>query len=235
MELGIPVNAPHAQGNPVNAGPHDEAPQHFLIQQQQFPAVPHVNENDAQNNGPVLLANGGIHDEVPANGADIPPPPPLPMPLPHVGQHNPQHAQASGPLNRLKAAARYVKRKLTRHHHGNHNHGNPMYNPGAPREERAPLGLEEAPPLPGGHVIHNNGERRARWFAACFGFLFRRRGGAAVQEYPLQGEEAAAFEEAAEMEPEIDDDELVEEEVGADEEPFEALEGFQQQNIVLIF
>ena len=45
-----------------------------------------------------------------------------------------------------------------------------------------------------------------RWFASCFGFLYRRWRGDVVQEYPLQAEEAASFEEAAEIEEEVDED-----------------------------
>ena len=130
------------------------------------PDAPQGNENDEQVN----------QAGAPANGAGVPPPPPPP--------------QANGPRNRLIAAARYLKRKLTRSHHGNHHHG--LYTPGAPREERNPLGMEEAPAFQGGYAIPHNDEdgmeeeRRSRWFASCFGFLYRRWRGAPVQEYPCR-------------------------------------------------
>lgn len=227
MVLEIPVNAPQAQGPQENAGPQDEAPQHFPIQQQHLNAVPNVNENGAQN---------GVPD---ADGADehlavqAPPPPPPPPHLPPHEEHPPQQVQANRSLNRLRAAARYIKRRFTWNRHGNTHHGNPLYVPGAPREERAPLGLEEAPALPGDQLIQN-GVQRVGCFSACFGFLFRSRRSASVQVYPQHSEQAPEFEEAAPMPHEVDE-EVEEEDEEADAEPLEAVEEIPQQNIVLIF
>ena len=227
MVLEIPVNAPQAQGPQENAGPQDEAPQHFPIQQQHLNAVPNVNENGAQNDVPD------------ADGADehlavqAPPPPPPPPHLPPHEEHPPQQVQANRSLNRLRAAARYIKRRFTRNRHGNTHHGNLLYVPGAPREERAPLGLEEAPALPVDQLIQN-GVQRVGCFSACFGFLFRSRRSASVQVYPQHSEQAPEFEEAAPMPHEVDE-EIEEEEEEADAEPLEAVEEIPQQNIVLIF
>ena len=227
MVLEIPVNAPQAQGPQENAGPQDEAPQHFPIQQQHLNAVPNVNENGAQNDVPD------------ADGADehlavqAPPPPPPPPHLPPHEEHPPQQVQANRSLNRLRAAARYIKRRFTWNRHGNTHHGNPLYVPGAPREERAPLGLEEAPALPGDQLIQN-GVQRVGCFSACFGFLFRSRRSASVQVYPQHNEQAPEFEEAAPMPHEVDE-EVEEEDEEADAEPLEAVEEIPQQNIVLIF
>ena len=227
MVLEIPVNAPQAQGPQENAGPQDEAPQHFPIQQQHLNAVPNVNENGAQNDVPD------------ADGADehlavqAPPPPPPPPHLPPHEEHPPQQVQANRSLNRLRAAARYIKRRFTWNRHGNTHHGNPLYVPGAPREERAPLGLEEAPALPGDQLIQN-GVQRVGCFSACFGFLFRSRRSASVQVYPQHSEQAPEFEEAAPMPHEVDE-EVEEEDEEADAEPLEAVEEIPQQNIVLIF
>ena len=225
--LEIPVNAPQAQGPQENAGPQDEAPQHFPIQQQHLDAVLNVNENGAQNDVPD------------ADGADehlavqAPPPPPPPPHLPPHEEHPPQQVQANRPLNRLRAAARYIKRRFTWNRHGNSHHGNPLYVPGAPREERAPLGLEEAPALPGDQLIQD-GVQRMGCFSACFGFLFRRRRSASVQVYPQHSEQAPEFEEAAPMPHEVNE-EIEEEDEEADAEPLEAVEEIPQQNIVLIF
>ena len=227
MVLETPANAPQAQGPQENAGPQDEAPQHFPIQQQHLNAVPNVNENGAQNDVPD------------ADGADehlavqAPPPPPPPPHLPPHEEHPPQQVQANRPLNRLRAAARYIKRRFTWNRHGNTHHGNPLYVPGAPREERAPLGLEEAPVLPGDQLIQN-GVQRVGCFSACFGFLFRSRRSASVQVYPQHSEQAPEFEEAAPMPHEVDE-EIEEEDEEADAEPLEAVEEIPQQNIVLIF
>ena len=227
MVLEIPVNAPQAQGPQENAGPQDEAPQHFPIQQQHLNAVPNVNENGAQNDVPD------------ADGADehlavqAPPPPPPPPHLPPHEEHPPQHVQANRSVNRLRAVARYIKRKFTWNRHGNTHHGNPLYVPGAPREERAPLGLEEAPALPGDQLIQN-GVQRVGCFSACFGFLSRSRRSASVQVYPQHSEQAPEFEEAAPMPHEVDE-EIEEEDEEADAEPLEAVEEIPQQNIVLIF
>ena len=227
MVLEIPVNAPQAQGPQENAGPQDEAPQHFPIQHQHLNAVLNVNENGAQNDVPD--ADGG--DEHLA--VQAPPPPPPPPHLPPLEEHPPQQVQANRPLNRLRAAARYIKRRFTWNRHGNTHHGNPLYVPGAPREERAPLGLEEAPALPGDQLIQN-GVQRVGCFSACFGFLFRSRRSASVQVYPQHSEQAPEFEEAAPMPHEVDE-EVEEEDEEADAEPLEAVEEIPQQNIVLIF
>ena len=227
VALEIPANAPQAQGPQENAGPQDEAPQHFPIQQQHLNAVPNVNENGAQNDVPD--ADGA--DEHLAVQAPLPPPPPPHLP-PHE-EHPPQHVQANRSLNRLRAVARYIKRKFTWNRHGNTHHGNPLYVPGAPREERAPLGLEEAPALPGDQLIQN-GVQRVGCFSACFGFLFRSRRSASVQVYPQHSEQAPEFEEAAPMPHEVDE-EIEEEDEEADAEPLEAVEEIPQQNIVLIF
>ena len=227
MVLEIPANAPQAQGPQENAGPQDEAPQHFPIQQQHLNAVPNVNENGAQNDVPD--ADGA--DEHLAVQAPLPPPPPPHLP-PHE-EHPPQQVQANRSLNRLRAVARYIKRKFTWNRHGNTHHGNPLYVPGAPREERAPLGLEEAPALPGDQLIQN-GVQRVGCFSACFGFLSRSRRSASVQVYPQHSEQAPEFEEAAPMPHEVDE-EIEEEDEEADAEPLEAVEEIPQQNIVLIF
>ena len=228
MVLEIPVNAPQAQGPQENAGPQDEAPQHFPIQQQHLNAVLNVNENGAQNDVPDADAGADEHLAVQA-----PPPPPPPPHLPPHEEHPPQQVQANRPLNRLRAAARYIKRRFTWNRHGNTHHGNPLYVPGAPREERAPLGLEEAPALPGDQLIQN-GVQRVGCFSACFGFLSRSRRSASVQVYPQHSEQAPEFEEAAPMPHEVDE-EIEEEDEEADAEPLEAVEEIPQQNIVLIF
>lgn len=227
MVLEIPANAPQAQGPQENAGPQDEAPQHFPIQQQHLNAVLNVNEHGAQNDVPD--ADGA--DEHLAFQAPLPPPPPPHLP-PHE-EHPPQQVQGNRPLNRLRAAARYIKRRFTWNRHGNTHHGNPLYVPGAPREERAPLGLEEAPALPGDQLIQN-GVQRVGCFSACFGFLSRSRRSASVQVYPQHSEQAPEFEEAAPMTHEVDE-EIEEEDEEADAEPLEAVEEIPQQNIVLIF
>ena len=229
--LEIPVNAPQAQGPPENAGPQDEAPQHFPIQQQHLNAVPNVNENGAQNDGQNDVPDADGADEHLAVQAPLPPPPPPHLP-PHE-EHPPQQVQANRPLNRLRAAARYIKRRFTWNRHGNSHHGNPLYVPGAPREERAPLGLEEAPALPGDQLIQNEVQRMG-CFSACFLFLFRRRISAAVQVYPQHSEQAPEFEEVAPMPHEVDE-EIVEEEEEADAEPLEAVEEIPPPNNVLIF
>ena len=229
--LEIPVNAPQAQGPPENAGPQDEAPQHFPIQQQHLNAVPNVNENGAQNDGQNDVPDADGADEHLAVQAPLPPPPPPHLP-PHE-EHPPQQVQANRPLNRLRAAARYIKRRFTWNRHGNSHHGNPLYVPGAPREEHAPLGLEEAPALPGDQLIQNEVQRMG-CFSACFGFLFRRRISAAVQVYPQHTEQAPEFEEAAPVPHEVDE-EIEEEEEEADAESLEAVEEIPPPNNVLIF
>ena len=229
--LEIPVNAPQAQGPQENAGPQDEAPQHFPIHQQHLNAVPNVNENGAQNDGQ--------NDAPDADGADehlavqAPPPPPPPPHLPPHEERPPQQAQANWPLNRLRAAARYIKRRFTWSRHGNTHHGNPLYVPGAPREELAPLGLEEAPALPGDQLMQNEVQSMG-CFSACFRSLFRRRIIPAEQVHPQHSEQAPEFEEAAPMPHEVDE-EIEEEEEEADAELLEAMEEIPPQNIVLIF
>lgn len=126
----------------------------FPFPQQQLPVVQNLNGNDGQDDGPEMAPNGGFFGDVPGDEVGVPS---LPPPPPLNGQHQPQHAHATGPLSRLKAAARYVKQKLTRQHHGNYHHGNGMYTPGAPREERSPVGLEEAQAVQDHIVQHNNG------------------------------------------------------------------------------
>lgn len=228
MVLEIPVNAPQAQGPQENAGPQDEAPQHFPIQQQHLNAVPNVNENGAQNDVPD--ADGAAEHLA----VQAPPPPPPPPHFPPHEEHPPQQVQANRPLNRLRAAARYIKRRFTWNRQGSTHHGNPLYVPGAPREERAPLGLEEAPVLPGHQLIQNEVQRMG-CFSACLGFLFRRRISAAVHVYPQHSEQAPEFEEAAPIPHEVDEEIEEEEEEEADAEPLEAAEEIPPPNIVLIF
>ena len=197
-----------------------------------------VNGNgEAQNELPAneadMHADGGDHDEGPPNGLEMPA-----MEQPegqHPQQGNPpqqgnqpqQQAQATGPLNRLRAAARYIKRKLTRNHNPV-----PMYVPGAPREERSPAGLEEAPELvgvpmvPQGDNDEMDEEAQPRGLFACFAFLFRRHGNP-EQEYALQAEQVQEFEEHMPIvEPEIDvldeDIPVVEEQVEGAEQQIEA-------------
>ena len=149
---------------------------------------------------------------------------------PQQGNHPQQNPHPTGPLSRIVAAARYVKRKLSRH-----NNAVPMYVPGAPREERPPIGLDEAPPLIGvpmvPHPDMNEGEQ-PRGLCACFAFLFRHQGNP-VQEYPLHNEQMEEFEEQIaivgqdidgfELEDDEEDMEDFEQPVEAPEEQMEAV------------
>jgi len=209
--------AMNPQGNQPDPGPPEEAPAGANPQ--------HLPLDDAQDQPLAMNGNGDAH-ELPGNGADMnendeghneglpngPEMPAMEQPvLPQGGQHPQQgnqpqqQAQATGPLNRLRAAARYVRRKLTRN-----NNPVPMYLPGAPREERTPLGLEEAPAHIGVPMIpHEDGddideEAQPRGLFACFTSMFRRHGNP-VQEYPLQEEQVQEFEEQIPLvEPEVD-------------------------------
>ena len=89
MVLEIPVNAPQAQGPQENAGPQDEAPQHFPIHQQNLNAVPNVNENGAQNDGQNDVPDAdGADEHLAVQAPPLPPPPPPPLPLPfHLPLH----------------------------------------------------------------------------------------------------------------------------------------------------
>ena len=237
---------PNLQEEQPNQGPQDEAPpggnpHHLPIPQAQDPLP-------AGGDGNEMDANGGDHDEALPNGFGMPalaqPEVPQQGQLPQQGNqpeqgnppqqgnqpqqvNQPQQAQATGPLSKLKAAARYVKQKLTRHHPPV-----PMYVPGAPREERTPLGLEEAPALVGVPMIPNgedggmHEEAQPRGLCACFAFLFRHHGNP-VQEFPLQAEQVEEFEEQlAIVEPEMDaieDVEVVEEPMEAADDQMEAI------------
>ena len=213
------------QENQENAELQDEANEDQVApdnqiehaQQHDQPAGPHVNENGEQVIGADAPANAPDHAPVHGGG---------PLPVPQAGQQHPQHAHASGPRNRLIAVVRYVKRKLMRRHHGTAG----MYTHGAPREERSPLGLEEAPAFQGGFIVQHHDEdgmeeeRSARCFAGCFGFLFRRWSGAAVQEYPLQNEQAPEFEEAVANEEDVqEENDAVEEQMEANEPQIEEI------------
>lgn len=226
------------QGHQPDQGPPEEAPaganpHHLpLHDAQDQPLVVENGNGEAQNelpaNGADVNANGEDHDEGPPNGPEMPAmaQPALPVEGQHPQQGNQpqQQAQATGPLNKLRAAARYVKRKLTRNHNPV-----PMYLPGAPREERPPAGLEEAPALVGVPMApHGDGdemdeEAQPRGLFACFAFLFRRHGNP-VQEYALQAEQVQEFEEHIPIvEPEID---VLEEDIPVVEE---LVEGAEQQ------
>ena len=206
-----PVNANPAQGNHEN--PFDD-------------------DNEEVDDEAEQPENGGDFDNAPGDVAAEPllPPPPVPPP---------QQPHPNGLRNRLLSVARYLKKKLTRSHH---HHVHPMYYPGAPWEEHPALGLDEAPAFPGGLLLiqpeaedgEEEEERRPRWFSRCFGFLYRHQSNA-VQEYPLQGDEAPEFEEAVEVfeAQEQIHDEIVEEgeiaeQIDEDEEPPQALQEFQE-------
>ena len=178
-------------------GPNEEAPLNDHPAQVNH-HNPNVDEDDEGENVDDVVdqpGDEGVNGDAPVNEAVVAPPPPPVVP-PQAGQHPPQQPHPTGLRNRLRAAARYVKRKITRR---NHHHGHPMYYTG-PWEERPPLGLEEALPIPPGHVIHQHDEggqqeeRSERLLSRCFGFLYRRQS-APVQEYPLQADQAPAFEE----------------------------------------
>ena len=225
------VQAPPAQ----LPGPNEEAPVNANPAQghHENPLDDDDEEVDDEAEGP---ENGGVNDNAPGVVAAEPPPPPPPVPPP-------QQPHPNGPRSRLLAVARYLKKKLTR---SNHHHVHPMYYPGAPWEEHPPLGLDEAPAFPGGLLLiqpeaedGEEEERRPRWFSRCFGFLYRHQS-PAVQEYPLQGDEAPEFEEAVEVveaQEEIHD-EIVEEgevaeQIDEDEEPPQALQEFQDPIAVI--
>jgi len=209
------MNPPADQPDP---GPPEEAPAganppHLPLHDAQDQPLAINGNGEAQNellaNGADMNENGEGHDDGPPNGPEMPA---MAQPvLPQGGQHPQQgnqpqqQAQATGPLKRLRAAARYVRRKLTRN-----NNPVPMYLPGAPREERTPVGLEEAPAHIGVPMIpHGDGddideEAQPRGLFACFTAMFRRHGNQ-VQEYPLQAEQVQEFEEQIPLiEPEVD-------------------------------
>ena len=226
-----------AQAPPAEpTGPNEEAPVNAQPAQANHENAPIDDDDEADVDEVEGGANAAVNDDVPANEDAAPPPPPPPVPPPQLGQQHPQQPHPNGPRNRLLAAARYIKRKFRR----NHNHGHPMYHTGAPREERSPLGLEEAAPFPGGLAIQyqeeagEQEERRPRWLSRCFGFLYRHHS-AVVQEYPLQGDEAPEFEEVGEVQEDVHAEivEEVAEQVVADEEPFEGLQVLQEPVVVL--
>ena len=226
----------HAAMNPQpDPGPPEEAPAGANLH--------HLPPHDAQDQPLAVNGNGEVQNDLPANGADMnvngedhgegppngPEMPAMAQPvLPQGGQHPQQgnqpqqQAQGTGPLRRLRAAARYVRRKLSRN-----SNPVPMYVPGAPREERTPLGLEEAPAHIGVPMVpHEDGdeideEAQPRGLFACFTSIFRRHGNP-VQEYALQAEQVQEFEEHLPLvEPEMD---LLEEDMPVIEEPVEGAE-----------
>ena len=228
--------AMNPQGELPDPGPPEEAPvganpDHLPLHDAQDQPLAVNGNGEAQNelpaNGADMNANGEDHDGGPPNGPEMPAmaQPVLPQggQYPQQGNQPQQQVQATGPLNRLRAAARYVRRKLTRNQNPV-----PMYVPGAPREERTPVGLEEAPALVGVPMIpHEDGdemdeEAQPRGLFACFASLFRRHGNQ-VQEYPLQAEQVQEFEEQIPLvEPEMDvleEDLPVIEELVEDAEP----------------
>jgi len=200
-----------AQANQLNAAQENEGNQEMndgadvAQEAPQAPEAVQVNDNE-QVDEDGAPANGGFHDHVPAQEFMLPPPPPPPLHPPQAMQHGPQHLHANGARGRLVAAARCLRRKLRRGNHGNHPHGRLMYIPGGQREERLPLGLEEAPPVLGGYVIApDDEERRSRWFSRCFPFVYHRWS-ATAQQYPLQSDEAPEFEEVAGVVQEVNED-----------------------------
>lgn len=246
-----PVNEPHYDLMPhwlpgyilmmnpqPDPGPPEEAPEganhhHLPIHDAQDQPLAVHGDDEAQNelpaNGADMNANGDGHDQGPPNGPEIPamaqPVPPQGGQHPQQGNQPQQQAQGTGPLKRLRAAARYVRRKLTRS-----SNPVPMFVPGAPREERTPIGLEEAPAHIGVPMIpHQDGddldeEAQPRGLFACFASMFRRHGNP-VQVYPLQAEQVQEFEEQIPLvEPEMD---LLEEDMPVIEEP--PVEGAEPQ------
>ena len=178
-------------------------------------------QNELPANGADMNANGEDNGEGPPNGPEMPAMAQAVLPQggqhPQQGNQPQQQNQATGPLKRLRAVARYVRRKLTRNR-------SPvsMYMPGAPREERTPVGLEEALVHIGMPIIpHEDGddideEAQPRGLFACFISIFRRHGNL-VQEYALQAEQVQEFEEHLPLvEPEMD---LLEEDMPVIEEP----------------
>lgn len=227
--------AMNPQGDQPDPGPPEEAPagadpHHLPLHDAQDQPLAVNGNGEAQNelpvNGAGMNANGEDYDGGPLDGPEMPAmaQPVLPQGGQHPQQGNPpqQQAQATGPLNRLRAAARYVRRKLSRNQNPV-----PMYVPGAPREERTPVGLEEAPALVGVPMIpHEDGdemddEAQPRGLFACFTSLFRRHGNP-VQEYALQAEQVQEFEEQIPLvEPEMD---VLEEDMPVIEELVEGAE-----------
>ena len=178
-------------------GPNEEAPlnNHPAPVNQENANVGENGEVDDVEDEADEHVGDGVDDNGPANEAAIAPEP-LPLVLPQVAQHPAQQPRSRAIRNRLRAAARYVKRKLTRRHHGL-----PMFYAGQ-REERPPFGLEEALPNPPEiHAQNEDGQleqRSARLFSQCFGFLYRRHR-AQMQEHLLHNDQAPAFEEIAEV------------------------------------
>ena len=216
---GPPEEAPEG-GNHHHPPPHD-------AQEQPLPVNGNGEaQNDLPANGADVNVNGEDHGEGPHNGPEMPAmaQPVLPQGGQHFQQGNQpqQQVQGTGPLRRLRAAARYVRRKLSRN-----SNPVPMYVPGAPREERTPLGLEEAPAHIGVPMVpHEDGddideEAQPRGLFACFTSIFRRHGNP-VQQYALQAEQVQEFEEHLPLvEPEMD---LLEEDMPVIEEPVEGAE-----------
>ena len=229
----------HAAMNPQadqpDPGPPEEAPEggnhhHPPLHDAQEQPLAVNGAGEAQNelpaNGADMNANGEDNGEGPPNGPEMPVMAQAVLPQggqhPQQGNQPQQQAQATGPLKRLRAAARYVRRKLTRNRSPV-----PMYMPGAPREERTPVGLEEAPVHIGVPMVpHEDGddideEAQPRGLFACFISMFRRPGNL-VQEYALQAEQVQEFEEHLPLvEPEMD---LLQENMPAIEEPVEVAE-----------
>ena len=182
--------------------PNEEAPlnDHPASVNQENPNVGEDEDDEDVDDETDEHVGDGVDDYGPANEA-VAALAPHPMVLPQAAQHPAQQPRSRGIRNRLRAAARSVKRKLTRRHHGL-----PMFYAGQ-REERPPLGLEEALPNPPIREIQAQNEdgqleqRSARLFSQCFGFLYRRHH-SQVQEYPLQNDQAPAFEEVAEVQAE---------------------------------
>ena len=237
----------------VNEEPQDEAPMGANLLYHPLPPV--EDEIEAANgdgevpgavvgNEVALLANNDVGiDEAPPFGEVVPAPQALPQQpqgqnlpngqnpqqgyYPQHGNQPQQQPNTSGPFRRLAAAVRYVKRKLRRTHNAL-----PMYVLGAPREERLPAGLEEAPPLIGVPHPEIDEETQPTSFCACFAFLFRHHEHPA-QGYPSQNEQREEFEEQIAligldnqgMEQENDEHDIaaVEQPVGVPDEQIEAV------------
>ena len=237
----------------ANEEPQDEAPMGANLLYHLLPPV--EDEIEAANgdgevpgavvgNEVALLANNDVGiDEAPPFGEVVPAPQAPPQQPqgqnlpngqnPQQGYH-PQHGNqpqqqpnTSGPLRRLAAAVRYVKRKLRRSHNAL-----PMYVLGAPREERLPAGLEEAPPLIGVPHPEIDEETQPTSFCGCFAFLSRHHEHPA-QGYPSQNEQREEFEEQIAligldnqgMEQENDEHDIaaVEQPMGVPDEQIEAI------------
>lgn len=237
----------------ANEEPQDEAPMGANLLYHPLPPV--EDEIEAANgdgevpgavvgNEVALLANNDVGiDEAPPFGEVVPAPQAPPQQPqgqnlpngqnpqqgyhPQHGNQPPQQPNTSGPLRRLAAAVRYVKRKLRRSHNAL-----PMYVLGAPREERLPAGLEEAPPLIGVPHPEIDEETQPTSFCGCFAFLFRHHEHPA-QGYPSQNEQREEFEEQIAligldnqgMEEENDEHDIaaVEQPVGVPDEQIEAV------------